>query len=128
VEPLVHGDHVHGEIRMVDHFGNLALNLRRSDLEAAGIQLGDLVELRCGGRTFEVPFALSFGDVPGGRTVVCEDSFRAITIAVNCGRADRTLRTSTGEPVVLGRVHRLVGAAATKVPVVDGRPSSFRPS
>ena len=32
VEPLVHGDHVHGEIRMVDHFGNLALNLRRSDL------------------------------------------------------------------------------------------------
>jgi S-adenosylmethionine hydrolase len=128
VQPLVHGDHVHGEIRMVDHFGNLALNLRRSDLEAAGIQLGDLVELRCGGRTFEVPFALSFGDVPSGRTVVCEDSFRAITIAVNCGRADRTLRTSTSEPVVLGRVHRLVGAAATKVPVVDGRPSTFRPS
>jgi S-adenosylmethionine hydrolase len=127
-QPRVHGDHVHGEIRMVDHFGNLALNLRRSDLEAAGIQLGDLVELRCGGRTFEVPFALSFGDVPSGRTVVCEDSFRAITIAVNCGRADRTLRASSGEAVVLGRVHRLVGAAATKVSVVDGRPSSFQPT
>jgi S-adenosylmethionine hydrolase len=127
-EPRVHGDHVHGEIRMVDHFGNLALNLRRSDLEAAGIQLGDLVELRAGGRTFEVPFALSFGDVPVGRTVVCEDSFRAITVAVNSGRADRTLRTNTGGPVVLGRVHRLAGAAATKVPVVDGRPSSFSPA
>jgi S-adenosyl-L-methionine hydrolase (adenosine-forming) len=126
--PRVHGDHVHGEVRMVDHFGNLALNLRRSDLEAAGIQLGDLVELRCGGRTVEVPFALSFGDVPVGRTVVCEDSFRAITVAVNSGRADRTLRTSTGGPVVLGRVHRLAGAAATKVSVVDGRPSSFSPS
>jgi S-adenosyl-L-methionine hydrolase (adenosine-forming) len=127
-EPRVHGDHVHGEIRMIDHFGNLALNLRRSDLEAAGIQLGDLVELRCGGRTFEVPFTLSFGDVAVGRTVVCEDSFRAITVAVNSGRADRTLRTSSGGPVVLGRVHRLVGAAATKVSVVDGRPSSFSPS
>lgn len=127
-EPRVHGDHVHAEIRMVDHFGNLALNLRRSDLEAAGIQLGDVVELRCGGRTFEVPFALSFGDVPAGRTVICEDSFRAITIAVNSGRADRTLRSGSGDPVVLGRVHRLVGAAAAKVPVVDGRPSSFRPA
>ena len=127
-EPRVHGDHVHGEIRMIDHFGNLALNLRRSDLEAAGIQLGDMVELRAGGRTFEVPFALSFGDVAAGRTVVCEDSFRAITVAVNSGRADRTLRTSTGGPVVLGRVHRLVGSASTKVSVVDGRPSSFRPS
>ena len=31
VEPRVHGDHVHGEIRMVDHFGNLALNVRRFD-------------------------------------------------------------------------------------------------
>jgi S-adenosylmethionine hydrolase len=121
--PKVHGDHVHGEIRMVDHFGNLALNMRRSDLEAAGIQLGDLVELRCGGRTSEVPFTLTFGEVPGGRTVVCEDAFRAITIAVNGGRADRTLRAASGEAVVLGRVHRHLGQAATKVSVVDGPPS-----
>jgi S-adenosyl-L-methionine hydrolase (adenosine-forming) len=127
-EPRPHGDHVHGEVRMVDHFGNLALNLRRSDLEAAGIQLGDLVELRCGGRTFEVPFALTFGDVPPGRTVVCEDSFRAITIAVNSGRADRVLRAGSGDAVVIGRVHRLTGAAASKVSVVDGRPSSFTPA
>lgn len=121
--PSVHGDHVHGAIRMIDHFGNLALNVRRSDLEAAGIQLGDVLELRCGGRTLEVPFALTFGEVPPGRTVVCEDSFRAITVAVNGGRADRVLRAASGDPVVLGRVHRLLGVAATKVPVVDGRPS-----
>jgi S-adenosylmethionine hydrolase len=121
--PSVHGDHVHGAIRMIDHFGNLALNVRRSDLEAAGIQLGDLLELRCGGRTLEVPFALAFGEVPPGRTVVCEDSFRAITVAVNGGRADRVLRAGSGDPVVLGRLHRLLGAAATKVSVVDGRPS-----
>jgi S-adenosylmethionine hydrolase len=121
--PSVHGDHVHGAVRMVDHFGNLALNVRRSDLEAAGIQLGDVLELRCGGRALEVPFTLAFGEVPPGRTVVCEDSFRAITVAVNGGRADRELRAGSGDPVVLGRLHRLLGAAATKVSVVDGRPS-----
>jgi S-adenosylmethionine hydrolase len=70
-----------------------------------------------------VPFTLTFGEVPSGRTVVCEDSFRAITIAVNGGRADRTLRASSGEAVVLGRVHRHVGGNAAKVSVVDGRPS-----
>jgi len=127
-EPRVHGDHVHGDVRMVDHFGNLALNLRRSDLEAAGIQLGDILELRCSGRTMEVPFALTFGDVPPGRTVVCEDSFRAITIAVNSGRADRVLRAGAGEAVVLGRVHRAVGGSGAKVSVVDGPPSSFAPT
>jgi S-adenosyl-L-methionine hydrolase (adenosine-forming) len=124
VPPYPHGDHVHGAIRMVDHFGNLALNIRRSDLEAAGIQLGDLVELRCSGKVLEVPFTLAFGDVQAGRTVVCEDAFRAITIAVNSGRADRTLRANPGDPIVLSRVHRQAArAAGTKLGVVDAPPS-----
>src|SRR5437764_846857 len=41
----VDDDHVHAEIRAVDHFGNVSLNLARADLEAAGIVLGDTVEL-----------------------------------------------------------------------------------
>lgn len=124
VPPAVHGDHVHGTIRMVDHFGNLALNVRRADLEAAGIQLGDLIELRSGGKVVEVPFTLAFGDVQAGRTVVCEDAFRAITIAVNSGRADRVYRATAGEPIVLGRVHRQsVPVSTGKVGVLDAAPS-----
>jgi S-adenosylmethionine hydrolase len=110
---------------MVDHFGNLALNVRRSDMEAAGIQLGDLVELRCTGKVMEVPFTLSFGDVQHGRTVVCEDAFRAITIAVNSGRADKVLRAAPGDPIVLSRVHRhSPRSTTTKLGVIDALPTS----
>jgi S-adenosyl-L-methionine hydrolase (adenosine-forming) len=124
VVPYVHGDHVHGSVRMVDHFGNLALNVRRSDLEAAGIQLGDLIELRSGGKVMEVPFTLAFGDVQAGRVAVCEDAFRAITVAVNCGRANQVLRTRPGDPVVLGRVQRHSPTGpAPKLSVVDAPPS-----
>ena len=124
VPPYPHGDHVHGCVRMVDHFGNLALNIRRSDLEAAGLQLGDLVELRCSGKVMEVPFTLAFGDVQPGRTVVCEDAFRAITIAVNSGRADRVLRAGPGDPIVLSRVHRHAArVAGVKLGVIDAPPS-----
>jgi len=71
-----------------------------------------------------VPFTLAFGDVQHGRTVVCEDAFRAITIAVNSGRADRVLRASPGDAIVLSRVHRHSGrAAGTKLGVVDAPPS-----
>jgi S-adenosylmethionine hydrolase len=122
--PSVHGDHVHGCVRMVDHFGNLGLNVRRSDLEAAGIAIGDMIELRCGGKVMEVPFSLVYGDVQAGRTVVCEDAFRAITVAVNAGRADRVLRATAGTPVVLGRVVRQrVTAPVGKLSVVDGAPA-----
>lgn len=119
----VHGDHVHGTVRMIDHFGNLQLNIVRADLEAAGIALGDTVELRYAGKAMRVPFTLTFSDVAPGRTFVYEDSFRAITIVTNMGRAEQVLRASAGEPVVLSRVVQATAAAARKVGVVDSPPS-----
>lgn len=100
----VDDDHVHAEIRAVDHFGNVSLNVARADLEAAGIHLGDTVELRCNGRTLSVPFTLSFGEVPRGRLSLCEDSFRSIQLAVNAGKASQELRVSRGDPIVIARV------------------------
>jgi S-adenosylmethionine hydrolase len=105
-EPTVDDDHVHGEVRSVDHFGNLSLNVHRADLEAAGMNLGDTIELRLHGRTLQVPFTVTFGEVAPGRTTVCEDSYRRITVAVNLGHAERMLRAGRGDPVVISRVPR----------------------
>ncbi|MCW2605857.1 MAG: hypothetical protein JWO60_550 [Frankiales bacterium] len=102
--PEVDDDHVHGEVAQVDHFGNLTLNVQAADLEAAGMRLGDDVELRVGGKTLRAPFRLTYGEVPRGRLAVCEDSFRTITIAVNQGSAATTLRARRADPLVLARV------------------------
>ncbi len=101
--PTVDDDHVHGEVVQVDHFGNLTLNCCRADLEAAGMALGDTVELRCGSRSLPVPFALTYGEVAPGRLAVCEDAFRTITLAVNQGSAAVALRASRGDPLVIAR-------------------------
>jgi S-adenosylmethionine hydrolase len=101
---VVDDDHVHAEVSVVDHFGNVSLNLCRADLEAAGITFGDTVELRCNGRTLNVPFTATYGDVAVGRLTLCEDSFRAIMLAVNAGHASRELRVARGEPVVIARL------------------------
>lgn len=122
--PYVHGDHVHGTVRMIDHFGNLQLNVSRSDLEAAGIALGDTIELRYGGKTMRVPFTLSLADVAPGRTFVYEDSFRAITVVTNMGRADTVLRASPADPIVLSRVAQSAPTSARRVGVVDQPPRS----
>jgi S-adenosylmethionine hydrolase len=103
-EAVVDDDHVHAEIRSVDHFGNVSLNVARTDLEAAGIVLGDTVELRCNGRTLSVPFTHTFGEVAPGRLTLCEDSFRAVQLAVNAGRANAELRVNRGDPIVISRV------------------------
>ena len=102
--PTVEEDHVHGEVAYVDHFGNLTLNLERCHLEQAGIGLGDVVELRCSGKTQTVPFLLTYGEAGRGRLVVCEDSFGTVTIAVNSGSAAGRLRAARGEPLVISRL------------------------
>ena len=112
--PTVEEDHVHGEVAQVDHFGNLTLNLERSDLEAAGIALGDDVELRCSGKSLVVPFLETYGQVGRGKLVVCEDAFRTVTVAVNQGSAAQRLRAGRGEPLVISR--RLPGPRPVVLP------------
>lgn len=123
-EGYVHGDHVHADVVAVDHFGNLALNVARSDLEAAGLTLGDTVELRAGGRSMQVPFATHYGEVSQGRLAVCEDSFRRITVAVNLGHAARTLRAERGEPIVIARLPVTAQAPVRRIGVLDPPPVS----
>ncbi len=122
--PTVEDDHVHGEVVQVDHFGNLTLNLHRSDLEAAGIMLGDDVELRCSGKTMTVPFALSYGEVGRGRLAVCEDSFRTVTIAVNQGSAATTLRARRADPMVISRRRVAAPRRPGPVAIYDHPPST----
>jgi S-adenosylmethionine hydrolase len=100
----VDDDHVHGEILLVDHFGNVALNVSREELESVGVMLGDRVEIRVGGQTFTAPFGETFASVPAGRLVLHEDSFRKLTISVNQGRAATRLKARTGDPVVVARM------------------------
>jgi len=100
----VDDDHIHGEVVIVDHFGNIALNVKREELESVGVVIGDRVEVRIGGQTHRMPFGETFGSVPAGRLVLHEDSFRLLTIAVNQGRASERLKARTGDSVVVGRV------------------------
>lgn len=109
VEPRVchvDDDHVHGEVVSVDHFGNLSLNMTRAELEAAGILLGDRVEVRADGRLLTMPFAHTYGEVPPGEIALCEDALRQVMIAVNCGRAAEVLRLRRGDAVVIAQVPR----------------------
>jgi S-adenosylmethionine hydrolase len=84
----------------VDHFGNLALDLRRDDLRLAA---GDAVEVRVGGRAHRAVFGETFAAVPAGGLVLHEDSFGSLAVAVNLGRAADRLGAGPGDPVEVVR-------------------------
>lgn len=126
-EAHLHDDHVHGEIEQVDHFGNLTLNMQRHHVEAAGITLGDDVEIRCGGKTLQVRYTLTYGEVTRGRIALCEDSFRTMCVAVNQGSAATVLRARRADPIVIARVHAEAPPAVGPVRVYDAAPSTVTP-
>src|SRR4051794_17884602 len=103
-EPVVDEDHVHAEIHSVDHSGTASLIIARADLESAGMNFGDTVEIRCNGRTLTGPFTPAFGEVAPGKLPLCEGSFPAVELAVNAGRASHELRVNRGDPIVIARV------------------------
>jgi S-adenosyl-L-methionine hydrolase (adenosine-forming) len=99
----VEEDRVAASVLAVDHFGNLALDLRRDDLEVAGVAVGDRVELRVGGRAHRLVFAETFASVPAGDLVLQEDSFGSLAVAVNLGRAADRLGVGPGDRVEVVR-------------------------
>jgi S-adenosylmethionine hydrolase len=95
---------VAGGVVAVDHFGNLALDLRRRDLEKAGVAVGDPVEVLAGGRGHRVTVGETFASVPAGELVLHEDSFGSLAVAVNRGRAADRLGVGAGDPVEVAKV------------------------
>lgn len=100
----IDGDRVGTSVVAVDHFGNLALDLRRDDLARTGIAVGDPVEVRVGGGAHRLVFAETFSSVPAGDLVLHEDSFGSLAVAVNLGRAAERLGAGPGDRVELARV------------------------
>jgi S-adenosyl-L-methionine hydrolase (adenosine-forming) len=88
-----------GSVVAVDHFGNLALDLRRRDLERAGVAAGDPIEVRVGGRAHRAVLAETFASVPAGELLLHEDSFGSLEVAVNRGRAADRLGAGPGDAV-----------------------------
>ena len=83
----------------VDRFGNVQLNLAGDDLAAAGASPGTKLRLELPSGTRAAVVARTFADVAPGDTVLYEDSYGNVAIAVSRGNAARSLGLRAGERV-----------------------------
>ena len=93
--PMVAAGAVGARVTGIDGFGNVQLNVRPHDLEAAGI--GPILTVR--GRV--VPRVGIFADLPDGALGAIIDSQGQLALVVNRGSAAETLGLATGKTVVL---------------------------
>ena len=86
-------------MRAIYRFCNVALNVSHADLAGTGITLGGQVEVRTGGDRFLAHVVQTFADVKPGDILVYEDSYRALSIAINRGDAATTLQLARDSEV-----------------------------
>ena len=86
---------------VVDRFGNVALNLRRDQLDDAELGAGTRVELISRGERFYAVSARTFADAPRGALFLDEDSYGSLALAVSRGSAAQLLRLEEGGEIVL---------------------------
>jgi S-adenosylmethionine hydrolase len=85
----------------VDRYGNVQLNLTREHLEQAGIEPGTRLSLDLDGTRHEVVAARTFSDAPTGATILYEDSYRNVALAVSRGSAAERYSVSPGQRILI---------------------------
>jgi S-adenosyl-L-methionine hydrolase (adenosine-forming) len=85
----------------VDRFGNIALNLARSQLDEVGIVPGMRVELATRGNRYYAVAARTFADGVPGELILYEDSYRNAAVAVTRGSAASLLGVEEGAEILL---------------------------
>lgn len=101
-EPRRHRDGLTAIAVLVDRFGNVALNVRASDLEKA--RLTETVELLTDGERYLAKVARTFASVRASDIVVLIDSYGQASVAVNAGSAAEVLGLDAGDEVRLRRL------------------------
>jgi S-adenosylmethionine hydrolase len=76
---------------VIDHFGNVGLNVDHERLAGTGITLGGRVEVEALGESYVATYAQTFADVSPGELLVYQDAYRTLALAINRGDAAGTL-------------------------------------
>jgi S-adenosyl-L-methionine hydrolase (adenosine-forming) len=76
---------------VLDHFGNVGLNVDHDRLAGTGITLGARVAVETVGERYLATYAQTFADVKPGELLVYQDAYRTLALAINRGDAASTL-------------------------------------
>jgi S-adenosyl-L-methionine hydrolase (adenosine-forming) len=76
---------------VIDHFGNVGLNVDHDRLAGTGITLGGRVEVEALGERYVATYTQTFADVSPGELLVYQDAYRTLALAINRGDAAATL-------------------------------------
>jgi len=100
-EPEIGDAVIRATVLYVDRYGNVQLNLARSDVERAGVVPGHRVELDLGFERYYATAARTFADARAGDIILYEDAYENIAIAITDGNAAEMFSIRPGQALTI---------------------------
>ena len=94
---------VTGTVAEIDKYGNVHTDILQEKMEAAGLEVGDMLQVTHGEEIIEVPFVTTYGDVDRG-SVLVRISGGHVLIAVNYGNCSKTYGLNLEDTVEISLV------------------------
>jgi S-adenosyl-L-methionine hydrolase (adenosine-forming) len=101
-EPRIGPERIEATVLYVARFGNMQLNLTRSELERVDVLPGRRLELALGGERYYAVAARTFADARAGDIILFEDAYRNVSIALSGGNAAEMFAAGAGDAVRIG--------------------------
>jgi S-adenosyl-L-methionine hydrolase (adenosine-forming) len=102
--PRITDSRIVSTVLYVDRYGNVQLNLSRSDVEQAGILPGRRVELDLGMDRYYATAARTFADARAGDIILYEDAYQNIAVAITDGNAAEVFAIRPGRRLAIDLV------------------------
>jgi S-adenosylmethionine hydrolase len=102
--PEITGSRIIATVLYVDRYGNVQLNLARSDVEHAGIVPEKRVELDVGMDRYYATAARTFADGRPGDIILYEDAYQNIAVAITDGNAAEMFAIRPGQRLAIDLV------------------------
>ena len=100
-QPELDGRRIRATVLYIDRFGNVQLNLTREQLEEAGVEPGDEIEIELAHERYFALVALTFSEARPGDIVLYEDAYGNASIAINQGSAAEMFGVRSGQELRL---------------------------
>jgi S-adenosylmethionine hydrolase len=97
--PDVGTTRIRATIISIDRFGNMQLNVDRSDLDRVQVVPGTRVEIELRGERYYAVAARTFADARSGDIILYEDAYRNVAIAISGGNAAQMFGAREGQDV-----------------------------
>lgn len=89
------------EVIHINKFGSLFINVLAKTMEKLA-SLGNIITIKIKNKKISLPYVRTFGDVEKGKSVILNDDFGRVEIAINQGSFANKFKIKIGDKMVLG--------------------------